>query len=296
MSSFSLRILGLFASLLFLSGQYVAGQAPETEDELVAGWQNYYLDVASGYRFEVGARELEWIKKPVLTYTNPVRGRQQHGGIFVWTDQGRPAALASIWSITDLRSPETRITAHELVSLASEQLVATRPSPETLRPGVDPTWSCEDAGIQWSPIELLGGQNAGGELSISRASLQMRSFARRFRAEVVRRSDRSISNLRMLETPVYRYESDSKQRIGGLFAFALATDPELFVWLEYDRKQGKWRYAPVRLSLLDLTLFLDETEVWTEPDLKEKTNAAYGISFRVREFPADTPPTTNSAN
>jgi hypothetical protein len=189
-----------------------------------------------------------------------------------------------------------RVTAHELVSLSSMHLVAMRPSPETMRLGVAPEWSIEDSGIEWSDLKLPDSRDAN--LSASRASLQMRRLARRFRAELVTRSDRSLNQLRMLEAPIFQYESESKDRIGGLFAFALATDPELFLWLEYQRSsnpqtEGKWRYRPVRMSLLELKLYLGDAMVWTELDQKEKPNAAYNASFRVREFSADEPPTSD---
>lgn len=297
-----IRLVCLLASILVFSAEDSIGQEVDSDlaaEDLIVGWQRYYRDVAKGYKFQVGddtRSDLSWVEKPVLTYTNPVRGRQQHGAIFVWTDKGRPAAMASIWSITNLRSPELRVTAHELVSLSSMHLVAMRPSPETLRPGVAPEWSTDDSGVPWSELKLPGSR--GGKLSTSRASLQMRRLARRFRAELVTRSDRSLNQLRMLEAPIFQYETESKERIGGLFAFALATDPELILWLEYQQSsnpqtEGKWQYRPVRMSLLELKLYLDDAMVWTELDQKEKPNATYNASFRVREFPADKPPTSD---
>lgn len=297
----SLSLFCLLGSLVVVESTPCAGQNGEPEtatEELIARWQRYYRDVAKGYKFQIGEdslRDLDWVEKPVLTYTNPVRGRQQHGAIFIWTSKGRPAAMASIWSITKLKSPEIRLTAHELVSLTSLQLIAKRPSPETLRPGVAPEWSIQNSDFTWNRLEVAA--DRAGALSVSRASLQMRRLARRFRAELVTRSDRSVNQLRMLETPIFQYESQSKRIIGGLFAFALATDPELFLWLEYQRPQdaqakGTWRYRPIRMSLLELKLYLDDAMVWTELDQKEKQNPAYHPVFRVREFPADQPPTS----
>ncbi len=311
------RCLASLFSLLgflvfFFSSGHVSAQAPpsslasdteESEDSIV-DWQRYYDQVAQGYQIEVQAetsRKLTHLKTPVLSYTNPVRGRQQHGSIYVWTDGGRPAALGSFWSIMKLRSTSVRITSHEMLTLANLPLRATRPKLEGMRSDLPSEWLVREPGVRWNDLPL-GNLTGGSEIEPSAAQVRrvIRRVAKRFEAEFVSRRDQSTSQLRLLETPIFQYESDSKQHVGGLFAFSVATDPELILWLEYERpsqtaevstqSNGVWRYSVARMSLLKLTLRLDGNEVWSQPDLREKACATYDVQFRVCEFADGKPP------
>ena len=56
---------------------------------------------------------------------------------------------------------------------------------------------------------------------------------------------------------------------GGLFAFVVSNDPELFLMLEaVSDSDGKahWRFSLARMSSLRETVRLDDKEVWSVPN------------------------------
>src|SRR5262245_14470539 len=65
---------------------------------------------------------LELKKEPVFEWLNPARSAQQ-GAVFLWLRDGRPAALACIFSSTDPKFPDGRRIMHELHALDAENLL-----------------------------------------------------------------------------------------------------------------------------------------------------------------------------
>src|SRR6185437_15348970 len=65
-------------------------------------------------------------KEPIFEWTNPIRSTLQHGVIFLWLRDGRPAALGCIFSQQDPKLPGRRII-HELHALEGDKLVVSRP-------------------------------------------------------------------------------------------------------------------------------------------------------------------------
>ena len=71
--------------------------------------------------------------------------------------------------------------------------------------------------------------------------------------------------LRLLTTPLYRYEKESEQILdGGLFCFADGTDPEAVLVIEAVRDGDalSWEYAFMRRTTLPVTGQLDDGNVW----------------------------------
>lgn len=58
----------------------------------------------------------------MLDWSNPVRDNLQHGAVFLWLRDGRPAAIVSIFSHPDDKFPGRRVM-HELHALDAEKLV-----------------------------------------------------------------------------------------------------------------------------------------------------------------------------
>src|SRR5439155_5338408 len=61
-------------------------------------WQASYKAIADSITMQHGKLPLKLLDQPLRFYTNPVRTNDQHGAIFLWTEQGRPAVIGSIWS------------------------------------------------------------------------------------------------------------------------------------------------------------------------------------------------------
>jgi hypothetical protein len=184
---------------------------------------------------------LELRKEPVLEWLNPARSAQQ-GAVFLWLRDGRPAALACIFSAA---RPEMggRLIYHELHALDPERLVVKR-----------------DAYNQWSPQAGL----ARAELpdaAVPAATpdarlIQMRRLAQEFSGKSVD-LERKDWDLRLLPTPLYRYPPAKTGVIdGGLFALVsnAGTDPEVLLVIEATSVNGKarWEFACGRFSDWDL--------------------------------------------
>lgn len=272
----------------------------------VAQWKRYYEQVADKYQLTVGVespRELKRVQEPILSYTNPVSGRQQHGLIYVWSDRGRPAALGSIWSILYPSSSASRITSHEMLSLSESALRVIRPGLDGMRPDVPKQWVGKSPSVTWNALpraDLIGNAESGTELSSAQVRRMLRRAAARFEGESIRASDRSRTRLRLLRTPIFQYESDSQMEIGCLFTLADATDPEIVLWLEYVRPQqsnptarsgAQWRYTAARMSVSALNLKMDGNQVWSQPPAVNRSTPTYNVQFRVRDFPDGRAPT-----
>jgi hypothetical protein len=95
---------------------------------------------------------------------------------------------------------------------------------------------------------------------------QMRALARRFSAACYNPRSGDLTELRLLTQPLYRYADELAEVLdGGLFAFVVSNDPELFLLLEAAGAADKahWEYSLARMSSQKLTVHLDGKETWT---------------------------------
>jgi hypothetical protein len=253
--------------LLVLMGQVfaqpgaAAPDAPAQKDPFKR-WVEYYTRQAEEYEFSLGKaeRRLELQATPVLKYSNPVRPTDQHGAIYVWTLDGRPEVIGSIWSSQDAKDPGVRMVTHEFQSLSLDTIVSQHP-PRTGRKGQVPDWKTSAAGIE---LQLLPDAPAAAKSAPTRLS-QMRRLAAEFSAQITGSDIETESGLRLLSSPLVRYSSKSAKVLdGGLFAFVQATDPELLLLIELrDTKDGpRWHYAAARFTNRPLLLARGERKLW----------------------------------
>ena len=112
------------------------GAGDETETARAAEALKLCLRGAKEYRLmlaDSGQTELELKTDPVLRWSNPSVG-SIHGVVFVWTDKGRPAAIASVFKWFD----PLNSMAFEVHSLSEAPLVGNlgdRPVWKSSRPG-----------------------------------------------------------------------------------------------------------------------------------------------------------------
>jgi hypothetical protein len=194
-------------------------------------------------------RKLELQAEPILRWTNPVPEKQMRGGVFLWTDDGRPAAVLNVFEMTEASGLQEF---HEFCSLAGAALLATGPD--------NRHWSPADAHIRMSPLPV-----ASAPAPTPRQRLrQMRELAARFTCEKTNRKEET-QTLRLLSQPIYRYESKSHDVTdGGLFAFVEATDPEAFLLME-ARPVGKtlqWHFGLARMASVHMRASLNSKIVW----------------------------------
>ena len=81
---------------------------PELDAKLLARWGEVYLKEAQQYEMFLGeGREmpLELQPKPVFRWAEPLARNKFNGVIYVWTYQGRPEVIGSIWAKGELDRP-----------------------------------------------------------------------------------------------------------------------------------------------------------------------------------------------
>lgn len=233
-------------------------QPPDTADRL--------QDLASQFQLElVRDRDasLKLQTEPLLTYTNPVRARGQIGSIFLWTQDSRPAVVGSLWTFRGKN--ETRLSI-ELHSLSQHRIAATMPAIENPRRAL-PVWNPPESVFDWKPI-------SAANVSVTderRLRILVSRWAEKFQAEVVNPNASSEEPLRRLSKPIYEYKDDTVA-CGALFAFVLATDPELILSIEarkseiQDAAEGvQLYYAFSRMTGRPLEIRLDGEAAVTLP-------------------------------
>jgi hypothetical protein len=247
--------------LLWLTAEFTFGQEPENKPDSDAAkkFQAYAKEAAGAYDIKVRAGESEERKtllrdEPILRWTNPIGARNAHGEVFLWTDDGRPAAAMSLYQWT---GPDGVVHEHhEFCSLATGPLVTSGPGTRD--------WSPREAGVTPAPLpEALAAASPRQRLG------QMRELAGRFTAKKTTRQ-KETRTLRLLTQPVYRFESKLNDVTdGALFAFVEATDPEIFLLLEARTAKGKlqWHYGFVRMTSVRLEASLNDKEVWQADEL-----------------------------
>ncbi|OYP38849.1 hypothetical protein [Rhodopirellula sp. MGV] len=226
---------------------YCCGILAAEDADSAAQFSSLAAEIAESYTLEVEGRVLELRREPVLTWTDPEHG-EVYGDVYVWTDQGRPAAIASIYK---WYRPYTHST-HEFQSLVTQPIHGTRDDQSD--------WTCAKPGVQWKPVPMSppGGQNTAIRLT------QMRLIAKKFALEMVNK-DGSVDRLRMLSQPLYRFQEPVGDAVqGALFAFARGTDPEALLLLEFRDEGGvnKLYYSLARSNFLATSATYDGQQVW----------------------------------
>jgi len=184
--------------------------------------------------------------EPLLRWSNPTAG-SVYGEVFLWSHQGRPVAIASIYRWYHPYKDSTF------------EVVSTSTAPLEAREGKELLWRSTDAGIRFEalPGAAEPAETAGGRLN------QMRKLSRQFSAQLVdKRSGEAVKReLRLLNQPVYRYESTEQGVVdGALFALVEVTDPEVWVVLEAVKHEDRvvWQYALARMNADACEVRLDD--------------------------------------
>ncbi len=182
--------------------------------------------------------------KLALRWTNPVSGVVD-GGIFVWTDGRRPMAVGKCFL-------------NEVQEAWGEVIHSVAPGPMVMRLEDREVWKPEGPGVTFHPLDSAPkpATTAGGRLT------QMRTLMRRL--EVIGiwgEKEPSEWSLRMLTTPVHRYESEPDKILdGAVFGFTQGgTNPEAIALIEvWETEAGpKWQVAVARLTQYGVRASLD---------------------------------------
>ncbi len=248
-------LLTIVLSLVSQSGQESAG-AKETrlDKDQLKKWVEFYRQEAEEYDIYLGddrKTELQFRPEPVFRWASPNSDNEFNGVIFVWTHQGRPEVLGSIWSAHSKRVDRPRTIAHTFHSLALQPLTADRKQKRF--------WYPRTGGVDFKPVPgaPVPAASARGRLS------QMRNLSRQFTADEEVKTDVRES-LRLLSQPIYRYETKSADQDGAIFTFLLGWDPEVVLIIESRQttEGPRWHYSPIRFGYQSTRVKHNDKEVW----------------------------------
>jgi hypothetical protein len=267
------------------------GQGPATKPEDGAKTRrdrllNLYRGEAEGYiihRDRDRKEKVELRRDPVYSWTNPIRGGEQDGDVFVWICRGRAEVVGTFFSFP---STGPRALHHEFHSLSISVLDVTRP-------GGANQWTPTAPGIELVKVADAAEPARSPTLRLS----QIREITRGFTASSVDHEGKTWE-LRLLTKPLYRYESTDPEVLdGAVFAFVTSagTDPEVILVVEARKPPGSpeatptWYYGVARFSDLKLSVRLKGREVYkgdpiphdaVDPDPKQRYR-----TFRDRGIP-----------
>lgn len=230
-------------------------EQPKSADRQQAKWNELYSAQASKYEIRVdGDREnrLELKPEPVLFWSNPIRGGETNGAVFIWTRAGRAETVGTVFSFLDRSDPNQRVIAHSFHSLSLQPLGATRDGRHA--------WTIAVPGILPQSVPDAPKPAATAPLRLT----QMRELARDFTAATVHEGVEQ--ELRLLPQPIYRNTKSSDDVLdGALFTFVTGTDPELMLLIEArETSDGPaWQYAAGRFSDLTIKLRHKQFDLWT---------------------------------
>lgn len=220
---------------------------------------------AAAYVIRTGKGDQEPIElhpESILQWNNSVN-QSVFGNIFIWTRNGRPEVVASIYRFY---SPKVDFAA-EFQSLSLEPLIVRRDG--------DEVWTPREPGIELQPFADAGQPSN----SRSRRLIQMRQLAGALSVKLTDWSEETY-DLRLLPRPLIRYDSaDAEVLDGALFAFTYTTDPELLVMIEARKSDNgyRWLYGLARMNTGSMTVSLRDQEVWTAERLEDPFLDKQGI-------------------
>jgi len=225
--------------------------APPTKEELADPRMVFIKSVLARHTVQVGDREEPArVSELCLRWSNPINNIQD-GALAVFTfDGGRPAAIGAFHH----NGPKSWCV--EFSIIASDNVRVMRSGRPFWKPS---EYVCKFKDVPDSPVPA-----AKATLRL----VQMRQIAADFSAVVhFGFTDPEITphNLRLLSQPVYRYSEAEEILDGGLFIFAIGTDPDVNLLIEAyrDGRGSRYRYALAPVTLFQLDVRYKDKEVWS---------------------------------
>src|SRR5262245_19167597 len=229
-------------------------QRRQTREQMGARWKKLRAFVQVAGEEE----EVDRVQEPIFTFTERTRETGHLGTLWVWGTKGRPVALLS-----QNKAYDQLVWGFELAALSEGVTVMMHD------------------GWRWSPksaLKMTPFENAPrvADSDAKRLS-QMKGLAQKF-AVSEQYLDASFE-LRLLPSPVYRYQDEETGLIdGALFNFAHGTNPEALSVIECRKGDSgpRWSYGFLPLAGAGVIAKLDGNTVWTkEPTRESKAQDLY---------------------
>ena len=234
----------------------------QAEEPNVGALAELHMKEAAAYAVfldEGHKQPLELQKEPVFKWQNLLHEKGQLGAVYVWTREGRPELLGTIFSQHAHHDRAQRVVVHEFHTLSDRVLSVRAP---------------KDVNRQWKPKGILPIQPLADAPVVSESApqrlLQLRNLAREFSA--VTHSGGERTEMRLAPRPLIRYQPSRGDVLdGALFAFlssAAGTDPEVVVLIEARRADSKtkdwtWHAGIVRFTDRDLVVTRNKVELFS---------------------------------
>ena len=277
-----MALLVVVSTTLPAWAQAPPSKAPPEErppDPLQREKLEFFRDRIGGVRLTLADRPDEpcqYLAEPSAKFDNPI-SQIEDGFMFLWTDRGRPVA-----TVKSYHNLPNKTWGRTYVSLATQPIVMQQDG--------KPLWIPEQPGVTFA--ELPGSSKPADEPR--QRLVQMRAIARRF--GVIDHwgiKDPTDWTLRLLPTPLYRYEVKDEVVDGALFGYVL-TSPEALLLLE-ARKTDKglvWHYAVSRFTRFGVRFSLDGKQIaeFDRLDAWPATGTYFHFPQPWEEYPFAKPP------
>ena len=229
----------VWALTLVLAADDVPQKSPKLEERL----REINLEQARHWEMWLDSTrtaKAELVEKPVAVWTNPTTTYGvQHGSVFLWTNEGRPVVIGSIFG-HPLGMGKRRLV-HEFHAMAPDAIFAVCDDEQKS------VWEPK-AGVTLQPLA----DSPKPEATAAKRLLQMRTLGREFGGHIIDwRKERW--ELRLLPQPIYRYEKRPQGVTDGALLALVSnagTDPEVFLLLE--AQDGRLAIRAVALRQLGL--------------------------------------------
>lgn len=225
-------------------------------------WTEYYQRAAAAYKFAIDKDSIfELQPEPIHKYTHPSGLEGTHGAFFVWTRQGCPEVVGSIWSYEI--GGAKRSVVHEFHSLATQPLQPVTVGEHRWRP---------TGGLLRQPLENSPWRVTNAKLRL----IKMRQLAREFTG-YVQLDDKEVK-LRLHQKPLFRYVSTTPRVIdGAMFCMFNEWDPEILLLIEAlpGANGPQWYFAAARFNVCPLRLHRGGNNVW-QVDRDAQVDARFG--------------------
>ncbi|TXT32346.1 MAG: hypothetical protein FD138_2070 [Planctomycetota bacterium] len=218
----------------------------------------------------------QFVEEPLTRWDNPI-SQNADGMMFLWTDRGRPVAMLN----NHLHYP-TKVWGRIFISLSERPL--------DMRSGEQPYWNPRQPAITFQPLDhaKVPADTAAARL------VQLRNIAKEFQVDCHwGGKDKPDWRLRLLTTPLYRYQVPDEGVVdGALFGF-IQSGPEAVLLLEARKTpQGlEWHYAASRSTSYFVRISRHDKTVVESPHLDgwKPTDPFFAIRVPIDDYPFDNP-------
>ena len=209
---------------------------------------------ASRHRIALASRPNSPLKlrpQPLMYWANPTRF-DSFGGIYLWTQDGRPKAYGGAY--LHLEKPVNTLT-REFHSLTNEPLSSDFDE--------ERIWAPTSPGVKFRLVPDAKPPAASPKMRLR----QMKGIASQFSIRISTNVS-TPETLRVLPRPIYRYTDPKSGLIdGAILAFVQGTDPEALLLIEAGSNGNarRWHYAIARCTSLAVTARLGDDIVYDVP-------------------------------